>query len=123
MQLGEAGFKEIAGRLGRSTTSVYTKWLRDQTPQKKRRSSTAGRRPKAGRQTLVGQGRRWDDERDDAAGDAAGDEVGASYMYERSEEFVFKLMMENAALKAQVKTLKECMGLMRGVAPSCMRQL
>ena len=61
--------------------------------------------------------RRWDDEGDDAAGDAAGDEVGARYMYEkeRSEEFVFNLMMENAALKAQVKTLKECMGLMRGV--------
>ena len=64
---------------------------------------------------MVGQRRRWDDEGDDAAGDAAGDEVGASYTYERSEEFVFRLMIENAALKAQVKTLKECMGLMRGV--------
>ena len=119
LQLGEAGFEELAGRLGRSANSVYTKWLRDQTPQKKRRASAGGRRPKAGRQTLVGQGRRWDDGGDDAAGDAAGDEVGGSYSYEkeRSEGFVFKLMMENAALKAQVKTLRECMGLrgMRGV--------
>jgi hypothetical protein len=118
LQLGEGGFQELAQRLGRSTNSVYTKWLRDQTPQKKRRASSGGRRPKAGRQTLVGRGRQWDDGVDDAAGDAADDEVGAGYEGERhSERMMFNLMMENAALKAQVKTLRECMGLrgMRGV--------
>ena len=30
---------------------------------------------------------------------------------DKGREFVFNLMMENAALKAQVETLRECLGL------------
>jgi hypothetical protein len=55
----------------------------------------------------------------DAVGDGAGDAAGERERnpLDYGEQFVFKLMMENAALKAQVQTLRECMGLrgMRGV--------
>ena len=59
---------------------------------------------------------------DDEVGDEVEDEVGVScererHPLDRDRKFVFDLLMENAALKAQVQTLRECLGLrgMRGV--------
>ena len=106
MQLGEAGFKELAGQLDRTVKAVYAQWMRVQTPQKRRRASvaggaTGGARPKARRETSAGRG--------------VGDEVdGAVYGAgsASSDAFeLFKLERENIALRAEVKTLRECLGL------------
>ena len=76
LHLGEAGFTELAGQLGRTVKSVYSQWMRVQTPQKskKRRASVAGgatgrARLKMCRETSVGRG--VDDEVD-GAGSGAG---------------------------------------------------
>ena len=111
MQLGEAGFKELAAQLGRSVSAVYSQWLRVRTPQRKRRASTEGRGGKASRKTLMGRGRQLDD----GVGDAVGDAAGASSERERTqrEYELWKLTRENIALRAQVETLRECLGLFR----------
>ena len=50
---------------------------------------------------------------DDGAGDAVGDAAGASSERERTqrEYELWKLTRENIALRAQIETLRECLGL------------
>ena len=108
LHLGEAGFTELAGQLGRTVKSVYSQWMRVQTPQKskKRRASVAGgatgrARLKMCRETSVGRG--VDDEVDGAG-------YGAGAASDSAKE-LWQLTRENIALRAQVKTLRECLGL------------
>ena len=109
LHMGEAGFTEVAGQLGRTVKAVYAQWMRVQTPQKskKRRASVAGgatgrARPKVYRETSVGRG--VDDEVDGAG-------YGASAASDSAFE-LWKMTRENIALRAQVKTLRECLGLL-----------
>ena len=106
LHMGEAGFTEVAGQLGRTVKAVYAQWMRVQTPQKskKRRASVAGgatgrARPKVCRETSMGRG--VDDEVDGAG-------YGASAASDSAFE-LWKMTRENIALRAQVKTLRECL--------------
>ena len=80
--------------------------MRVQTPQKRRRApvaggATGGARPKARRETSAGRG-----VGDEVGGAGYGAGAASGSTYE-----LWKLTTENIALRAEVKTLKECLGL------------
>jgi hypothetical protein len=106
MQLGEAGFKELAGQLDRTVKAVYAQWMRVQTPQKRRRASvaggaTGGARPKARRETSMGRG-----DGDEVGGAGYGAGAASDSTYE-----LWKLTTENIALRAENRTLRDVLGL------------
>ena len=105
-QLGEAGFMELAGQLGRTVKAVYAQWMRVQTPQKRRRASgaggaTGGAPPKARRETSMGRG-----DGDEVGGAGYGAGAASDSTYE-----LWKLTTENIALRAENRTLRDVLGL------------
>jgi hypothetical protein len=110
-QLGEAGFAELAGRLGRSTGAVYTKWMKIQTPKKRRASAASGvacgEDGKARRRTTTGRRGAFDAEVD---GEVGGGYGSGGSTAQRTDP-VFQLMLENAALRAENMTLRDVLGL------------
>jgi hypothetical protein len=120
-QLGEAGFEELAQRLHRSTSAVYSKWMKVQSPKQPRASRAGGakrgRRSKKRRRKKLSEDAREEDE----VGDEVEEELGAPWQSSNLallQQGLWQSQLEVAALRSQVFTLRECLSLlgMRGIA-------
>jgi hypothetical protein len=113
--LGEAGFEELARRLGRTAKAVYGKWHKVATPRKRRASGEGGGEAsdKARRVTQTGEGRgRREEVEEQLAGGCESSAVERSL-----RRALWHSELECAGLRAEVRTLRECLALlgMRGI--------
>jgi hypothetical protein len=116
-QLGEAGFEELAQRLRRSRGSVYSKWMKIQSPKLSRVSCAGdakqGRRSRKRRRKKMSEGA-WEM-------DEVGEELRGSYGSSKTEQDlrneIWQWKLKCAELNSQVFTLRECLHLlgMRGI--------
>ena len=119
-QLGEAGFEELARRLHRSTSAVYSKWMKVQSPKQQRASRAGGakrvRRSKKRRRKKLSEDVQEEDEVEEELG-----APGAPWQSSNVallQQGLWQSQLEVAALRSQVFTLRECLSLlgMRGIA-------
>ena len=120
-KLGEAGFEELAQQLRRTTASVYGKWMKIQTPKKRRLRRSSGAKGRAQpkilrRNVVVEKSSSSSDDEDEVEEES--DVAWQSSNVAQLQMTLWQSQLEVAGLRAQVFTLRECLQLlgMRGIA-------